>query len=374
MIIAEDYGVVADGATDDTLAMQAVIALSASTGDRDIVLPSGVICVGDVIKIDAPGTTLRGANRLGTTIKTMHSSRNILELNGWYSEARDIGFDAGVPRTGGTSVHLLGAHTQLKDFKIENDVIGVHLTGAAAEISKGLLGTGLAHSTRILVDGGDTSQVIDRVVCGAQNGPFPDFGIRVVDSAALIIRATRIMNAGVGLGLIPSGSGKGVHSLFASDCFFDSGSTGIMVAPSNGANVSRCRWSGCWTGGGTGNGVDMHKDGTGSISGMHFDAHHSINNVLSGFAVGSGVEDFAINGGEIAGNDFGVWIAEMVSGFRVQNATIGYGAGMVPNRKWGVFVSNYCGNYQVTGNTLLYNGTGGCNASTNQFGKVDNIG
>lgn len=373
MIFATDYGVVADGATDDTLAMQAVIAASALTGDRDIVLPSGVICVGDVIKIDAMGTTIRGANRLATIIKTMHPSCNILELNGWYSEARDIGFDAGVSRTGGTSVHLKGAHTQLENFRIENDVIGVHLTGAAAEISKGLLGTGLAHSTRILVDGGDTSQVIDRVVCGAQNGPFPDFGIRVVDSAALIIRGTRIMTAGVGLALLP-GAGQGVHSLFASDCFFDSGSTGIMVAPTNGGNVSRVRFSGCWTGGGTANGVDIHKDGTGSISGVHFDAHHSINNVLSGFSVGSGVEDFAIHGGEIAGNDFGVWVAQGVSGFRIQNATIGYGAGMVPNRKWGVSISNYCGQYQVTGNTMLYNGAGGCNRSTDAFGIVSNIG
>jgi hypothetical protein len=374
MIFGADYGVTGDGG-DQTLQMQALIAASASTGDRDIVLPSGVICVGDTIKIDAMGTTLRGANRLGTIIKTMHASKNILELNGWYSEARDIGFDAGVPRTGGTSVHLLGAHTKLRDFMINNDFVGVHMTGAVASIKSGLLGTGLAHSTRILVDGGDTSQLIDDVVCGAQNGPFPDFGVRVVDSAALVIRGTRIMNAGVGLALLP-GAGQGVHSLYASDSFFDSGSTGIMVAPTNGGNVSRCRWSGCWTGGGTANGVDIHKDaaGSGSISGMHFDAHHSINNVLSGFSVGTGVEDFAINGGEIAGNDFGVWIAEAVPGFRVQNATIGYGAGMVSNRKWGVFVSNYCGHYQVTGNTMLYNGTGGCNKSTDAFGIVNNIG
>lgn len=373
MIFAADHGVVANGFSDDTLAMQAVIALSASSGDRDIVLPSGVICIGDTLQIDAPGTTMRGANRLGTTIKTMHSTKNILELNGWYSEARDVGFDAGVPRSAGTSVHLLGAHTRLRDFKIENDVVGIHLTGAAAEVSKGLLGTGAAHSTRILVDGGDTSQLIDSVLCGAQNGPFPDFGIRVVDSAALIIRGTRILTAGVGLALLP-GAGQGVHSLYASDSFFDSGSTGIMIAPAYGGNVSRVRFSGCWTGGGTANGVDIHKDGTSSVSGVHFDAHHSINNVLSGFSVGSGVEDFAINGGEIAGNDFGVWLAQSILNFRVQNATIGWGAGMVPNRKWGVFVSNYCGNYQVIGNTLLYNGSGGCNRSTDQFGKVDNIG
>lgn len=374
MIIASDYGVIADGVTDDTLALQAAIAASECTGDRDIALPSGVICISDVIKIDALGTTIRGSNRLGTTIKTMHPSYNILELNGWYSEARDIGFDAGVVRTGGTSVHLKGAHTRLRDFKIENDVIGIHLTGAAASIKSGLLGTGLAHSTRILVDGGDTSQMIDDVVIGAQNGPFPDFGIRVIDSAALIIRGTRIMNTGVGLALVPSGPGKGVHSLFVSDCFFDSGSTGIMIAPTDNANVSRVRFSGCWTGGGSANGVDVHKDGTGSISGVHFDQHHSINNLLSGFSVGSYVEDFAINGGEIAGNDHGVWIAQGVSAFRVQNTMIGYGAGMVPNRKWGVFISNYCGQYQITGNTMLYNGIGGCNRSTDTFGKVDNIG
>lgn len=373
MIFAADHGVVADGVTDDTLALRTAIAASSATGDRDVVLPSGVICISDVIRVDAMGTTLRGSNRLGTTIKTMHPTCNILELNGWYSEAKDIGFDAAPGRTGGTSVRLLGAHTRLRDFRISNDFIGVHITGAAASIKAGLLGTGLANGTRILVDGGDTSQIIDDVVIGAQDGPLPDFGIRVVDSAALIIRGARIMTAGVGLSLLP-GAGQGVHSLFASDCFFDSGSTGIMIAPTNGGNVSRVRFSGCWTGGGTANGVDIHKDGTGSISGVHFDQHHALNNVLSGFAIGTGVEDFSINGGEIAGNDFGVWIAEAVSAFRIQNATIGYGGGMIPNRKWGVFISNYCSQYQVTGNTLLYNSWGGCNKTSDSFGIVSNIG
>lgn len=374
MIFAADYGVVANGSADDTLAMEAAKSAAILAGDMDLVLPSGVICVGDTFKVDTMGMTVRGVNRLGTTIKMMHPTKNILELNGWYSEARDIGFDAAPGRAGGTSVRLLGAHTGLRDFRINNDFVGVHMTGAAASIKAGLLATGLAHGTRILVDGGDTSQLIDDVMAGAQNGPQPDFGIRIVDSAALIIRAARIMNQGTGLALLP-GSGQGVHSLYASDCFFDSGSTGLMVAPFNGGHVSRVRFSGCWTGGGTANGVDLHKDGSAStISGVHFSEHHSLDNDLSGFSVGYGVDDFVINGGEIAGNDFGVWIAEAVNGFRVMNATIGQGAGMVPNRKWGVFVGNYCNNYQVRGNTLLNNGGGGCNVMSNQFGKVDNIG
>lgn len=41
MIFATDYGVVADGATDDTPAMQAVIAASALTGNTMLYNGSG---------------------------------------------------------------------------------------------------------------------------------------------------------------------------------------------------------------------------------------------------------------------------------------------------------------------------------------------
>lgn len=375
MISVKDipYGAIGDGVTDDTSAIQAAIRAAEALGGGHVFFPRGAYRITGNLTVLGQYVTLVGEHRKSAVLFIDHPSNDLLTLIGWDNNIRSLGFDSVGVRTAGTHVNLYGVRSIIEDFYVNGDYIGIHMTGTSSKILNGVMTTGKAEGTRILVDGGDTSQLIDGVTIGAQDGPKPAFGIRVVNSAALIIDNTNVLTAGICLALLP-GPGQGVHSLYASNCFFDSSGTGIMAVSSNDGHISRCRFIGCWTGGHTGNGVDLRKDGTGDCTGIHFVEHHSLNNGLSGFSIGTGVTDFSLNGGEVAGNDNGVWIAQAVTDFSIQNATIGYGGGMVANRHWGVFMNNYCNRYFITGNRMIYNPSGSCNVVTNQFGKVDNIG
>ncbi|MFS2113628.1 hypothetical protein [Herbaspirillum frisingense] len=369
MIKAADYGVVADGLANNTAAMRAAIAASASTGDGDILLPDGVIAVDDVLQVVMPGTIIHGSGRGRCTIKTTHPSRNILELVGWDTEARQLSFESGVTRTGGVSVKLTGVRSRIRDFMVNHDFIGIHMSGVASRIEDGVMTTGTQYGTRVLVDGGDVSQIIDRLLIGAQDGPMPDYGIKVTHNMALIISNTSVLTAGICLGIVPD-NGQGVHSLYAHHCFFDSSKIGVLIAPVNMGNVSRIKLDQCWTGGHVQNGVDIRRTGSGDCSGIHLNNHDSLNNGLSGVSVGPGVTDFTINGGQFAGNAHGVYMAQGCTDWSILNATIGRGAGMVPNRGWGVLAENYCNRYLVAGNRMVDNGSGSTTAMNNQFGQV----
>lgn len=376
MISVKDspYCAVGDGVADDTQAIQSAIRATEALGGGQVFFPNGNYITTGNITVIGSYVTLVGEHRKSAKIYINHPTNTLLTLIGWDNNIKSLGFESIGPRVSGTHVHLLGVRSIIEDFYINGDFTGIHMTGTSSKILNGVMTTGLWNGTRILVDGGDTSQLIDGVTIGAQDGPKPAFGIKVVDSAALIINNTNVLTAGICLGLVP-GSGQGVYSLYASNCFFDSSNTGIMAVSSNGGNISRCRFIGCWTGGHTGNGVDLRKDGTGDCTGIHFVEHHALNNNLSGFSVGTGVTDFSLNGGNVAGNDYGVWIGQGVTDFSIQNATIGYGGGMVANRKWGVFLNNYCNRYLITGNRMIYNQGGSCNVVSNQFGTVaQNIG
>lgn len=365
------YCAVGDGVYDDTSAIQCALDHLELNGGGSLYFPKGIYKVSDQLFSRGHGVTIFGENRKSTTIKTCHPTSNILNIIGWDNKVHSIGFDSSVPRTGGIFVNMLGVRSILEDFDITNDFIGISMIGTASRIYNGFLHTGAANGTRVFVGGGDTSQIIDNILIGAQDAPYPAYGIRVQDSAALVLTNSSVLTAGICLAIIPS-SGEGTHSLYASNCFFDSSSTGIMIAPTGSGNVSRLHFIGCWTGGHTGNGVDIRKSPYGSTNGIHFTQHDALNNGLSGISVGSGVGDFTLNGGEIAGNAHGVYIAEGCFDWSVLNATIGEGGGMVKNRGFGVFVSNYCNRYMISNNRMVNNISGACNRVTDQFGIVTN--
>lgn len=366
-----EFGAVGDGITDDTEAIRAAIRAVEACGGGQVFFPNGIYNTTGNIEVVGSGVTLIGEHRKTATIRVTHPTNDLLRMIGWDSNIRHLGFDASVNRVAGAHVKLQGVRTAIEDFDMDGDFIGVHMTGIASRIVDGVMTTGAANGTRILVGGGDTSQIIDRVLIGAQDGPKPSYGIRVTDSSALLLSNTSVLTAGVCLAILPN-SGDRVHSLYAHNCFFDSSDVGIRIVSANGGHVSRSRFIGCWTGGHAGNGVDIRKEGMGDCMGLHFTEHHSIGNGMSGFSIGPGVQDFSLNGGEIANNEHGLWFASGVQDFSVQNATIGWGGGVVANRGWGVYIGENCSRYVITGNRYLYNTVGGCNRSSSNIGIVSN--
>jgi hypothetical protein len=90
---------------------------------------------------------------------------------------------------------------------------------------------------------------------------------------------------------------------------------------------------------------------------MHFDSCHSVLNGGSGITTGGTVSDIAINGGEFCQNSYGMFFNSGTH-IRVENATIGSGAGLSGNTNLGVVFQSGCDYFTITGNDLTGNGSG----------------
>jgi hypothetical protein len=100
-ISAEDYGVTADGSTDDTAAVQAAMDAAVANGGGVVLLPAGTI------KITAPLThnsstpiTLQGSNRRASTLTASGNFLAILNIQASTGlVVRDIDFNCGATTT-----------------------------------------------------------------------------------------------------------------------------------------------------------------------------------------------------------------------------------------------------------------------------------
>lgn len=108
-----EFGVKADGVTDDTAALQAVLTLAASTGVA-VLLPPGVIRITAELTIPATaakGFEIRGAGHSygleGTTLKAGASMRSVLSLGMGYMRISGVKLDAARLATYG--MYLQGA-------------------------------------------------------------------------------------------------------------------------------------------------------------------------------------------------------------------------------------------------------------------------
>lgn len=356
----KSYGAVGDDATDNLLAIQAAIDACQLAGGGVVLVPPGIYRVSGTITIAAGvQVTLQGAGRAATTIKTTHATANLLVVNAWYSSIRGINFESSVVRTAGIMVHLFGVETTIRDFMMTGDYIGIKMEGVACRIEDGNMPWGASGGKRIWVTGGDTSQIINRMLLGAQVAPFPSSGIYVDSSSALMITDTSVITSGLALHIAP-GTGQGVFSLYASNCFFDNSSTGINIDPTGTGNVVRCRFTNCWTSSSSGNGVNINLSGGGILSGLHFIDLHSMLNGASGISITSpGITDVSVIGGEICQNTaHGIFIAGSTTDFTIVDATIGTGGGMSGNTIWGIVVGAACDRFIISNNRLTGNGSG----------------
>ena len=356
-----NYGVKCDGVTNDTAAINA--ALTKLSGLK-INFPAGV-CLYNGGGILNAATVIQGAGRHGTVIRALSPSASYLfDAYGQGSGIRGFRFDAAVTQTGGSYVLLRGQESYIEDFHMTGDYNGILMTGSVARIRHGRFQDGAAGAIRIRAEGGDNSQMIDDVLMGAQQPQVSTAGIRVRNSSALIISNTSVIQQGIGLLVDPTTGTAGgtdagsVFSLWVHHCFFDNSlNNGIAVVPSGSGSVQRIRFDNVWAGSSGKDGVLVANFGTGSVSGVHFTSPHLVDNKGSGFTTGGTVEDIAIDGGEIAQNQYGVYLNPGANGVRVTNATIGKGAGMTGNRSVGVVVSSGVDYVTLANNDVRGNGS-----------------
>ncbi|AXI01974.1 glycosyl hydrolase family 28-related protein [Aquirhabdus parva] len=360
-INARDYGVKCDGSSDDTNAINT--AIKANSG-KEIVIPAGK-CLYKGGGILGDGTVLRGAGRNATYIIAALPNSILFSASGYGSGIRDIGFNAGPPQTNGTYVVLSGTESFIEDFFMNGDYNGVLMTGKVARIRHGRFQSGAKGSIRIRAEGGDTSQLIDDVMIGAQQPEITYAGIRVRNSAALIISNTSVIQQNIGLLVDPYTSHTGsatdagnVSSLWVHDSFFDTQTLhGIQIAPSGSASIVRSRFANIWASSSGSDGVSITNQSSGSINGLHFESLHTMDNKGSGVNMSGAMSDIAFLGGIFSGNANGLSVNSPINGLRITDATIGTGGGFPANSGAGIRITQKTSPLLIADNTVVGNKT-----------------
>jgi parallel beta-helix repeat protein len=245
---------------------------------------------------------------------------------------------------------------EVEDVFISNDVLGIRMTGIAAKIRDTYLHTGKGGGVRIEVGGGDTTQIIDGVLIGAQNAPQPFAGIMVRHSSALTISNTSVLTSGFGL-LINPGNGQLVSSLIARDCYFDNGRKGVFITPEAGGNVARVSLRGCWVGSSSEAGTSITSNGAGICEGISIDGCDIVLNGGPAIEIAN-TRGVQISDNKISANPHGIWIATGVRNFTIRDNLIGQNNGEPANTGWAVVLDASADVYQIVNNNMVGNGAG----------------
>ena len=368
-VSVKDFGAVGDGVTDDTLAINNALA-AVSTTAQSVYFPAGTYLYNGGGLLDT-GVVIYGDGRDATIIKSAlatPTSNYLFKASGYGSGIRAVKFDANVTQTGGSYVWLSGPESFINDFHMNGDFNGILMTASVGRIRHGRFGAGALNATRIRAEGGDNSQLIDDVLMGAQSPQICLAGIRVRNSAALIIANSSILQQGHSLLVDPhtntqspsDSSAGGVASMYVNNCFFDNASgNGIRINPTGTANVVRCRFANCWAGSSALDGIFIVNSGSGVLTGMYFDSCHAVLNGTggsgSGLTTGGTVTDISVNGGLFSNNTTGIYFGSGTSNSKVSNATIGQGGGLSANSVNGITLSTGTANIVITKNTIIGN-------------------
>ena len=352
----KDFGAVGDGLANDTLAINNGIA-AANAGKKALYFPPGIYQYSGGGSLTA-GVTILGDGPYSSIIKALTAAPTYLfSCDGVGSGIDGIGFVPGPTQTGGTWVKLVSPFSTIQNFRFDGDFNAILMLGVAARIRHGVFGAGAVNSIRIDVAGGDTSQLIDDIIMLQTDPPnVAAAGIRVRDSAALMITNTSVINQNVGLLIDPVSQLTSVFSMYVNNCFFDNCTKALVISPSNMAAVQRSRFANSWFSSSTDDGVFIGGSGQ---AGLHFESCDIILNGGAGISLWENCTDITVNGGSLCSNTHGIYLNTDVIGLSVTNACIGQGAGNLPgNSQWGVVISEGSEWTMVTNNIMRNNGLG----------------
>ena len=382
-VSVKDFGAVGNGVANDTAAINNALSAIYTTA-KALYFPAGTYLY-DGGGTLGTGNVIYGDGRYATIIRSRLASPTsgyLIRAFGYGSGLRSLQFNANVAQTSGSYVWLNGPESFINDFHMTGDFNGILMTGSVSRIRHGRFQDGATNAIRIRAEGGDNSQLIEDVLMGAQTPQVSLAGIRVRNSAALIISNTSVIQQGHGLLIDPTTATQSantadgsVFSLYANNCFFDNASgNGIRITPTGTGSVVRCRCANCWAGSSASNGININNAGSGILHGMYFDSCHMVLNgtggVGAGLTTGGSISEVIINGGLIAENTEGVFLNAGTINSRILNATIGAGGGFSGNSNNGVVLESGTNNIVVTSNTVINNTTNGILAAGTAVGYV----
>lgn len=354
-IDAKDFGVKCDNATNDTTTINAL--LTSETGKR-IRFPVGT-CIYNGNGVVGAGTLIDGAGRYSTIFSAALPSQTLFNVTGTGAGMQHVGFASNVTQTGGTYVYLGGIDNFIEDFSVVGDYNAISMFGSGNRILRGRFNNGVSGATRILVGGGDASDIIDDVLMGAQSPQICRAGIEVKNSAALTIGHVSTLQQGIGLLVDPDTLANSVTSMYVHDSFFDTSSgPNIKLVASGTGHIARLKFTNVWAGDGATDSVQIFNLGTGVVSDIEFVSPHLMLNVGAGLTTSGTISGLSLIGGASAQNAYGMYINSGVSDLNVAHMRIGANGDMTGNTNAAINLSSGVTNVNIVGNDLTGNGSG----------------
>lgn len=239
------------------------------------------------VRVDGPVAWNRESNFIGGERRTSivscgNATNNIFNVSsdgvlfeGFRVTAGAAGVDNATLRTAGYAFNF--DNTSDSSGARKMDILfqwsGVHTSGSlqfCEDLNIREYGNNAINGQCILVDGiGD--RYIRRITTDNGTNPTGFAGVRVQTCASLVISDCNIIHAGNALELSP-GAGQTVPSVEAVNCFFDTSVNGLAVVPTGTGVVARSKFTNCWFGTHTTNGILLTNPGgaTSSFEGLQF--------------------------------------------------------------------------------------------------------
>lgn len=371
-VVPQWFGALGDGATDDTVAIQAALNVGGM-----IYFPTGAYLISSALDITVSGTVIIGAGMHNSVITTNSTTEDVFTVGDGVSPFidiifRDIGITSTVTKTAGAGIHFQrisggGVYTcfMKKMFR------GIRVTGnpnSNVLFLKDIIMQEVVASTGIGVsieDGND--HYMQNIFVSSTPGSECLAGYEISNSGAVWMDNCGSLFCGDGLRVVP-GAGQTVTWLFINRSAFDSGTgAGIKIVANDAtATIRGCTFTDCWTASNDLDGVITAGVASSVMDGVYFNNHKSFNNENRGFHLTYG-KNIHLNNCEAAGNSqassgtyHGIEFAANISEWSVLNTMSGQEAGFGATQGYGLVVQAGTGsNYRVLGCDFRNNATGG---------------
>ena len=232
-----------------------------------------------------PGGLVGGRNAIRDLyITCLKTSDSCIYIDGQNTMlVRDIYIQGGSP-TGIT----IAANAGTFDVYIEN--VNVSLANATAGKGIAILGSGSTKPSAVYISK-------TQLASG-------QYGLYLTGVGGLYVSQTDIIVPTTGIMIAP-GTGSEVSLAWFSDVTVDTcGDNGIQTSPTGSGSVSSLQFIGCWTATCTGVGVQINAGGSTVVDGIRFIGHRSVNNQKHGVQLNGGI-NLQLSDCTIAGNSTG---------------------------------------------------------------------
>jgi hypothetical protein len=313
-LYAKEYGVVMDGVTDDTAAMNALIALAnAQINGATIILAGGL--KGQVIKISSAltaltsGTAIKGSTWGATTIISSDLNHNIISVSGNNVSVEDIALQYTGPATGGHAMYVNGSNTvRVRGCSTINAFASFSFLDTNSVWIEDCTALGTTNALNgIVIDSsaGLSSQyyIKNCILYGGTGGAYAGgSSIKLATCQNIFIDSVYSYSWQYGITFNPSVTASATYNVFVDKCFFTGNQNyGCYMNPGTNQKTSSVRFSNCAF--------------SGTTAGPGFYA--------TGAPSGSLVDDIQMSNCEFANNStFGVNLVSTVTTFHLSNPTI----------------------------------------------------